>query len=454
MSFKSFQKIETLFLSKGVDTLYIKKLAEKQDNEKNQIYLGNGEGVNSIINLFPAALSYGLPSQSIKKRKSDQGTQKFVAHLNFFWLFPDGSSYSAPHTKIINYFQYPEARLSGFLKSCRKAPDAIRRNRQAEYGSRVLVLGANKDGVTYGLLLTAKEDPLVNSFPNLPTLDSIPILLTHAIGANTSVKPRDQLISELRSISGGWHPSVILKDLSTGPIAFKGNQGAGYTLEALLNVPANSSKEPDKYGFEIKAFKAGGKISLMTPTADYGAEGLLNFRDFMQKYGWPGKSGDGRVVFNGVFRFQKPNNNNGHFLDIEGFDPKSKEFNDALDSIIVCLINESVEEVISGWTFQKLLDGWSKKHMAACYVEYEKRPYSADGHDAEYCFTGRILLCEQTTIFRYLKAIAENYIYYDPGHEIKASGESKVRPQWRIGVTKKIAQSLGGLYERVQEEFL
>ena len=454
MSFNSFQQIETLFLSKGVDTLYIKKLADKQDNEKNQIYLGNGEGVNSIINLFPADLSYGLPSQSVKKRKSDQGALKFVAHLNFCWLFPDGSSYSAPNTKIINYFQYPEARLSGFLKSCKKAPDAIRRNKQAEYGSRILVLGADKDGVTYGLLLTAKEDPLVNSFPNLPTLDSIPILLTHAIGTNTSVKPRDQLMSELRSISGNWHPSVILKDTSVGPVAFKGNQGAGYTLEALLNVPANSSKEPDKYGFEIKAFKAGGKISLMTPTADCGAEGSLSFRDFMQKYGWPGKSGDGRVVFNGTFRYKKPNKKRGHFLDIGGFDPTSKEFSDAVDSIIVCLINENIEEIISGWTFQKLLDGWSKKHMAACYVEYEKRSDSGDGHGDEYRFTGRILICEQTTIFRYLNAIAENYIYYDPGHEITATGKPWVRPQWRIGVTKKIAQSLGSLYERVQEEFL
>lgn len=454
MSFKSFQEIIEIFSSKGVETLYVKRLAHKQDNEKNQIYLGNSQGVNSIVNLFPSKLSYGLPSESIKKRKSKRGKTKIVAHLDFHWLFYGGLSYSAPNTKIINYFQYPEARLSGFLKSCKKSPEAIRRNKQLIYGARILILGSSKDGITYGLLLSEKDDPVVKNFPSLPSFESIPVLMSYAVGSSTKVKPKDQLISELQTLSGQWHPSIILKDPTVGPVAFKGNQGAGYTLEALLNVVANSSKEPDKYGFEIKAFKAGGKISLMTPTADYGAEGMSSFRDFMDKYGWLGKSGDGRIVFNGVFRYHKPNKNSGHFLDIEGFETTSKEFSSVLSSIGVSLINEDIEEVISGWTFQKLLDGWSKKHMSACYVEYEKRPYSKGGHDAEYRFTGRVFICEQTTIFRYLSAIAENYVYYDPGHEIKASGESKVRPQWRIGVTKKIAQTFNELYEKVQEERL
>jgi len=456
MSFKDFKQIETLFSSKGVETLYIKKLAPKQDNEKNQIYLGSGEGTNSIINLFPATLSYGLPSTSLNKRKSKKGEPKIEVSLNFHWLSSETlPSSPAPRTKIINYFQYPEARLSGFLQSCKNPPNAIRRKEQAKYGKRILILGASKkEGITYGLLLTELEDPLVLNFPEIPVFESIPILLTHAIGANTNTKPKDKLLSELSSISNIWHPSIILKDIANGPIAFKGNQGAGYTLEALLNVSANSSKEPDKYGFEIKAFKAGGKISLMTPTADCGSEGELSFKEFMQKHGWPGVKGDGRIVFNGVFRYHQPNKKTKHFLEIEGFDQDSKEFSNALDSIIVCLINDSIDEIISGWTFQKLLDGWSKKHMSACYVEYEKRPYSAAGHDAEYRFTGKVFICEGTTIFNYLKAIANNFIYYDPGHEIKADGTPKVRPQWRISVTKKIRQSFNTLYKSVQEESL
>ena len=86
MSFTKFDQVEDLFQSKGVETLYVKRLATKQDNEKNQIYFGRGEGVNSIINLFPSSLSYGLPSESQKKRKSEKGILKIIANLNLLTL--------------------------------------------------------------------------------------------------------------------------------------------------------------------------------------------------------------------------------------------------------------------------------------------------------------------------------------------------------------------------------
>ena len=192
----------------------------------------------------------------------------------------------------------------------------------------------------------------------------------------------------------------------------------------------------------------------MTPTADCGEEGKLTFREFMRKFGWPGKKGDGRIVFNGVFRYKKPNTNSKYFIDISGYEENTKEFDDILSSIIVCLLNENFDGLVSGWSFQKLLDGWSKKHMSACYVEYQKKAYAFDGHDAKYCFTGRVFICEQSTIFKYLNAIVENNVYYDPGHEIKATGESKVRPQWRLSVTQKLGNKLNGLYEKVTETSL
>ena len=261
MSISEFREVENLFASKGVRTLYVKKLSNKQDNDKNQIYLGNGKGVNSIINLFPAKLIYGLPSESKMKRRSAKGAAKIEAHLNFYWLYENGDSYHAPTTKIINYFQYPEARLSGFIKGCKNAPQAIRRTKQSEYGARILMLGIGLNDITYGLLLTELDDPLVTNFPELTIFESIPILNIHIIGKSQKLIPKDQLLSELREISGDWHPSVILKDKVVGPEAFKGNQGAGYTLEALLDVVATTHpKNQINMGLKLRHLKPVAKF--------------------------------------------------------------------------------------------------------------------------------------------------------------------------------------------------
>lgn len=69
--------------------------------------------------------------------------------------------------RLIDYFQYPEARLSGFLQGCNWAPRAIRRDEQAIYGQRILVMGSNATGEVTALLLTQKDDPVVTGFPEL-----------------------------------------------------------------------------------------------------------------------------------------------------------------------------------------------------------------------------------------------------------------------------------------------
>ena len=94
--------------------------------------------------------------------------------------------------------------------------------------------------------------------------------------------------------------------------------------------------------------------------------------------------------------------------------------------------------------------------MAACYVQYDSRSsQSGPDHDKEYCYSGKIFICQGTTIFRFLRAIELNNVYYDPAHEITASGRSKVRPQWRISHTKsKFVKTLESLYDSVSEQDL
>lgn len=456
---KTFKQVEALFQAHGVERIYVKYLAQKQDNDKNQVVLGSA-GAKNVLTLFPAKLTYRPPSTSEKKQNSKAGQPIVEMTLNFNWLHADGSRHHAPNAKIINYFQYPEARFSGFAKGCRERPDCmIRKNlHENDYGQRILVVGANyMTGKTYGLALNERDDPIVRTFPKMPQFPPVPLLVTHVIGSTGGVSPRELLLNELRAIAGQWYPSVRLKEKDGIPFPFKGNQGAGFTLEALLNIPSNADKAPDKHGFEIKSFRQSGKISLMTPTADMGKEAEMSFRDFMEMYGWtPVRDRSLHKVFNGTFRYHKKklceHINRNLMLGVQGYDSDSGQFDMTTDDAVFIRLDDCDEKfLLSGWSFQKMLNGWNEKHASACYVEYEKRKYSgADkAHDYEYRYTGRVFICEGTDIWLYLAGIAKDIIYYDPGHDITKAGKTNQRPQWRISVTRKLEKDLNELYDTV-----
>ena len=248
MGIRSVEQLRDLFARHGVTQVYAKQLAPKQDNEKNQIYVGSG--LDGATNLFPATIVARSPSESTRKRKSSAGRPKVEAQLDFAWLSRDGSLHPAPHARIIDYFQYPEIRFSGFMSKCNDPPDALRRDNQAKYGQRILLLGVSPAGQTIGMVLSETEDQLTNEFPDLPVLPSFPTFGVLSFIGAPGTSPTDLLIPELSGIHhAGWHPSVILKPRESGPIPFRGNQGGGFTLEALLGVPANADKAPDKHGY-------------------------------------------------------------------------------------------------------------------------------------------------------------------------------------------------------------
>ena len=65
---RDFAQIEALFSDHGVKRLYIKELAKRQDNTKNQIVLASkgDQAGNSIGNIFLGKPKIGLPSVSEK----------------------------------------------------------------------------------------------------------------------------------------------------------------------------------------------------------------------------------------------------------------------------------------------------------------------------------------------------------------------------------------------------
>lgn len=435
-------ELRHLLATEGVRTAWIKKLSPKQDNEKNQIYLGGG--LDGVTNIFPATIDVRSASQSVAKRAAQPGKPKIEARLDFAWLGRDGRRSPAPGTRIIDYFQYPEVRLSGFLAGCAAAPDALRRERQALYGQRWLVMGTAADGQVLGLVLTERDDPLAASFPELPEPTQGGVLrpLVIDVISNPSaplLSPFELLRAEMSAIiRAGWHSSRILRAGGVEP--FSGAQGGGYTLEALLGVAANGNKVPDRYGFEVKSF-SGSRISLMTPTPDYGFQGEHSFREFMARYGRPGQKDDGSLRFVGVHRCGQVAASTGLAMRVAGFDAARGTF-DAPEKVGVELYNPDTGEIAAGWSLEKLANCWNAKHANALYIRTEKR----DGENGpEYRYADRFVTGAGTDVWKLLRAIARGLVFYDPADTIYADGKPKVRSQWRINASQ-LTDAMASLY--------
>lgn len=420
----TLDQLNALFRGQGVRTAYVKLLSAKQDNSKNQIYLGTG--LDGVTNLFPATLHARSASESITKPDSKAGQPKLEARIDFAWLGADGQRHTAPNTRIIDYFQYPEVRMSGFLSGCSDGPQSLVRTRQAEFGQRVLVMGTAGDGTVVGVILTERDDPLVANFPELPTAGAGGVLRILVIDGVPGALPAELLHNQISAIArGGWYSSRI----NSGGIIqqFAGAQGGGYTLEALLGVAANGNKAPDLHGFEIKGY-SGSRISLMTPTPDLGFQGENNFRTFMARWGHAGDKGDGSRRFTGLHRAGVINARTGLELRVRGYSPASDTFEDVA-GIAVELVHHETGEIAAGWSLDKMANCWNAKHANALYIGFESREGTGG---TEYHYAQSWLVGRGTDVWRLLRAIAAGTIFYDPADSIYADGKAKVRSQWRI----------------------
>lgn len=443
MSVYTIEELQQAFAAHGVRTLYVKHLAPRQDNDKNQIYLG--KGLDGILNLFPARIVERSASESVAKPRSTSGKPKLEALIDLAWLGHNNGLWRVPGARIIDYFQYPEARLSGFLAGCDGAPEALRRTRLSEFGKRILVLGTTPGGTVVGKVLTERDDPLVANFPELPVLAAVPIFRVLSTTASAGIAPLDLLLAELRTIvAAGWHPSVILKAGAAGPVPFRGNQGAGYTLEALLGVPANAAKAPDAHGYEVKSYR-GSRISLMTPVPDGGFQGDHTFREFMQRHGREAQKADGSLRFTGLHRAGRVCPSTGFDLRVRGYDAHLDTF-DADAGIAVELFDPVSGDIVSSWSLERLANSWNAKHASALYVRAESIEIEGRTH---YRFNNTVLIGEGTDVFRLIRAIHDGLVYYDPADSIYANGQQKVRPQWRIS-SSGLEQGMRRLYASVR----
>ncbi len=106
--------------------------------------------------MFPFA-----QSDALNGAQADSKTNTFKVKLTFFWIGAQ-SVEAATGAQLIVYPQYPEVRLSGFLRGCKTAPNdlmqpptkGVRKFNNASDG-RVLLFGITQDGRTLAYLAAA-----------------------------------------------------------------------------------------------------------------------------------------------------------------------------------------------------------------------------------------------------------------------------------------------------------
>lgn len=406
------------FASLGATRAFCKPLAEN-DNSKQQIYLG---GSLEVLQMFPVKDVVATP-------KGEDSSYK--AKLDFVWI-TDCATERAAGAQLILYPQYPEVRLSGFLRGCKTAPNEQLRPVPADQrrfnngpDGRILFLGVTGNGETLAFLASA-DSPLAKEFRhrqaegaysqkyvffNLPLLgrDSKSILL--------------EKLAEIRD--AGWHPSIKLS--KTGEIVpYKARNGGGYTLEALLGIIPNGRAEPDFLGWEIKAY-SGSRITLMTPEPDGGMYGDAGVKVFVREFGT--LTGDDTLYFTGTHRADCRNEKTGLTLTVRGFNPAQNVIED---------VDGAVELVTDGgscaaaWSFGELMISWNKKHAQAAYVPYKSEKEKAPA----YQYLSPALLGEGTDLNRYLAALCAGLVIFDPGSKVMnastAKSSVKARSQFRM----------------------
>ena len=427
--FDSIANLLSRFSKLGAVTAFCKPLAEN-DNSKQQIYLG---GSLEVVQMFPF--------QTIET-STENSTYK--AKLNFVWV-GENTLERAIGAQLILYPQYPEVRLSGFLRGCKLAPNELLRpvpanQRRFNNGldGRVLFFGITNNGETLAYLAAA-DSQIAREFQRQLTQNAY---TQQSVFFNLPVSGRDtksvllEKLAEIRDF--GWQPSIRLN--KTGEIIpYKARNGGGYTLEALLGIIPNGRAEPDFMGWELKAY-SGSRITLMTPEPNGGMYFEQGVKAFVRQFGSP--ASDDTLYFTGTHRANLRNEKTGLTLNVRGFNSTRSMIEDVTGAVEL-LTDEG--DCAAAWSFADLMISWNKKHAQAAYISYE----SEKVNEPAYRYFSPALLGEGTDFNRYLTSLNSGLIIFDPGSKVMnastAKSSVKARSQFRIPL-----KQLANLYQKFE----
>jgi len=427
----------TMLRDRGCRRVFAKCLAPN-DNSKNQVYFGGGF---QALNVMP----YDTPV-------ADQETTRvrFKAHVDFWWLMPDGNVSPAPGAQLILYPQYPEVRFSGFLRGSSGAPGDVMSSRET---GRVLVFGIREDGRVFAWAAAEQsavaadlaEQRRLGSLRPSGVFDEVPAEPAHG-GRQLEV----QLLVDLGRIHRlGWIDAKRLRQ-DGSVVECRGPNCGGSTLEAELGVAANSRAAPDYLGYEVKQHKvsdfgrpaSGGAITLMTPEPTGGLYRDEGVEAFIRTYGYSDKLGrPGRMNVGGIYRVGARVESTGLRLTLLGWDAEARRIVDGNGG--VALLDDS-GRVAAIWPYTGLIGHWRRKHNRAVYVP----SMLADNAPQRYCYGDLVRLGEGADFLRVLDALHSGVVYYDPGIKLEwSTGRTKIkrRSQFRVR-----SSDLDSLYNSVR----
>ncbi|MGE0383007.1 MAG: MvaI/BcnI family restriction endonuclease [Hyphomicrobium sp.] len=415
------------------------------DNSKNQIYLG---GDLSVLNVIPSQKVVTATSSS--RKPGESGRKILKARLLWSWLDAEGVAHPAPDVQLILYPQYPEVRLSGFLRGCDiELGQWLDPRRDGRLEGRTLLMGVGPDAQVFAHLV------LPGSVIDRQLAEITPLTRYEALSELPFVGRDDtaRLLAELRRIHKlGW---ITGKRLGTDHQLLPCNNQncGGYTLEAELGISPNGLAEPDFLGWEVKSFTVrdfrklqSAIITLMTPEPDGGLYKDDGPEAFVRKFGYPDVGGQrDRLNFGGVHTFGNSHPKTGLRIILTGYDSDDQKILDVNGGLALV----SRDQCAASWSFRKLINHWKRKHDKAAYL-----PNTAEvGPPRRYQYADSVQLGRSTQFERFLAAIITGKLYYDPGIKLEGASEQspkiKRRNQFRIR-----ARDLSSLYDSFERSSL
>lgn len=397
------------------------KPLSENDNSKQQIYVGKSFDTLNALPYDKVTTCTGV------KRPN------FKASVRLRWISASQEA-EAPGAQLILYPDYPEVRLSGFLRGCTLAPAAALRpiakgNRRFnnEPDGRVLFLGIGPERTLYAFLALADTRPAREFMEGVARKKYRQLGVFFELGDKAGSGAREELIRRLREIHrAGWHRSSRMYADGTIREYFARN-GGGYTLEALCGIRPNGRADPDYLGWELKAY-SGDRITLMTPEPDTGFYAERGVEQFVRRFGRK-LSGD-VLYFTGIHRVDVPSPTTGLVLRLRGYDAEKGKITDVNGGIE---LRSADGELCAGWSFARIMQHWGRKHTWAAYVPFTSRTSAGP----EYQYGSPILLGEGTRFERLLDALAARQVVFDPGSKVESASTNprvKARSQFRIPV--------------------
>ena len=442
--------VHDLLTDAGATSIWVKRLVPN-NNSKQQVYLGADPSDLSFLPL-------GTPSYTpTKSRKRKAGAPVIQIPVPWIWVTPQGQ-FDAPDTRLCYYPQYPEVRLSGFLRGCGSGPsELMSETRRGHEDGRCLFFGPTKTGTTRTAhvvgLVVGSAAPAARYVLGM---DGFARGQVCPVPFEKRPEPGDfsALEHALLNLVGKRIIPWRLRNDGSIQKPYTAPNAPGFTLEAELGVGENAIPGPDFDVWELKAVKQNSleqrqnhKVTLFTPQPDRGWIMEHNQAEFVLRYGHvQARDDDGNPTsyYFTTKDFNRPDEHKASarldmmltgFTDERHFDPEG----------MIALADAETGDLIAGWSYLKLLEHWQRKHNRAAYVPYLR---DDSGNSTHVEFGPLVTLGISTSFGLLLQAFKEGKVVYDPGDKaslMDGGWRAHPRSQFRINL-----KDIGTIYKEVK----